>query len=394
MKRLVTIILFLLVLIPFSVDAASISGVSISTPVEQEKGNQFYVPVHVSFSGVDKNYGDSGIFEVVLVVDYDDSVLDIVDIHSDFFSSTLTKVRNGEGLSLGLPDGNYIISITDPNATGNKCSDQFLACFDYDINIKFYVKDDSVPSTDIKVDAGAIAFKIDNTLESYTEENMQELESSSIATTTVNIKKTDKVVTTEPEKNITVNNNIQSTNDILNSAKENANNQTNNNSSSNNNNNNNNSNNNPEVKSNNKYLSSLQVENYNLSFDKNIYEYNLDIEPGVNALNITATVEDPKSTYQIIGSDDLKQNNNQVVIKVTAENGEESSYIITTKVKEENDIALSGEKKKKDKKSLKFNIKLKKEHFIIGGVALLILFIVFIIIKLKDRKIDKALKNL
>lgn len=79
-------------------------------------------------------------------------------------------------------------------------------------------------------------------------------------------------------------------------------------------------------KSNNNYLSSLTVENYQLNFDpaKNVYELGIGKDL---SLKINAVTQDTKSTYEIIGNVNL-HTGSVITIKVTAEDGSVRDYVI------------------------------------------------------------------
>lgn len=92
---------------------------------------------------------------------------------------------------------------------------------------------------------------------------------------------------------------------------------------------------NEEEKSNVKTLKSLTVERFTLEpeFDPNITEYSLTVGADVEKLDIGVIAEDPKSTVEIVGNNELLIGENTVNVKVTAEDGTVRTYIINvTKV--------------------------------------------------------------
>ena len=92
---------------------------------------------------------------------------------------------------------------------------------------------------------------------------------------------------------------------------------------------------NEEEKSNVKTLSSLTVERFTLEpeFDPNITEYSLTVGADVEKLDIGVIAEDPKSTVEIVGNNELLIGENTVNVKVTAEDGTVRTYTINvTKV--------------------------------------------------------------
>ena len=92
---------------------------------------------------------------------------------------------------------------------------------------------------------------------------------------------------------------------------------------------------NEEEKSNVKTLKSLTVERFTLEpeFDPNITEYSLTVGADVEKLDIGVIAEDPKSTVEIVGNNELLIGENTVNVKVTAEDGTVRTYTINvTKV--------------------------------------------------------------
>lgn len=84
----------------------------------------------------------------------------------------------------------------------------------------------------------------------------------------------------------------------------------------------------------NNYLKSLSVEGYDLNFNKDTLEYNLELENDVTSINIAATVEDNKSSISGIGIREVSEGNNKIEIIVTAQNGNTKTYVINALVKE------------------------------------------------------------
>lgn len=80
--------------------------------------------------------------------------------------------------------------------------------------------------------------------------------------------------------------------------------------------------------SNNTYLKILQISDYKLEFNKDTFEYNLEVESNVTKLNIKYETEDTKAEATIDGNNDFKEGLNKINILVTAENGETATYVI------------------------------------------------------------------
>ena len=82
-------------------------------------------------------------------------------------------------------------------------------------------------------------------------------------------------------------------------------------------------------------LSSLNVKNYDIGFDKNKEEYNIEIENYINSLDIDAKVNMSTSKVNIEGNKDLKVGDNTINIIVTSEDGTKKTYKINVKRKDE-----------------------------------------------------------
>lgn len=92
----------------------------------------------------------------------------------------------------------------------------------------------------------------------------------------------------------------------------------------------------------NNYLKSLSIEGYELtpSFDKDTQEYTLELEPGTEKINISATVEDKNASVKGVGEVTVTEGNNTLNIVVIAENGNERTYKILANVEEKDPIDI------------------------------------------------------
>jgi hypothetical protein len=83
-------------------------------------------------------------------------------------------------------------------------------------------------------------------------------------------------------------------------------------------------------KSNNAYLKSLEVTGHplNINFNKETFEYEINIDREVSSLNVIAEPEDSNATYTIRGNYNLDKVVNEIIITVTAENKEYKVYKI------------------------------------------------------------------
>lgn len=86
----------------------------------------------------------------------------------------------------------------------------------------------------------------------------------------------------------------------------------------------------PQTASDNANLASLKVSpgELNPSFDKNIYEYNVNVGNDTEKLVVVALPEDEKATVSVSGNDFLEEGENKVIVAVTAETGNKKEYTI------------------------------------------------------------------
>lgn len=99
----------------------------------------------------------------------------------------------------------------------------------------------------------------------------------------------------------------------------------------------------PEEKSNNKNLSSLKIKGIELTpeFNKNTTQYTATADGDVTELEVTAKAEDSKANVSVIGNKDLKEGENIIKIKVTAEDNTSRTYFVTVTVGEGTQDILS-----------------------------------------------------
>ena len=143
--------------------------------------------------------------------------------------------------------------------------------------------------------------------------------------------------------------------------------------------------NDPTQKAYNNYLKILEVEGYKIDFNQHQSIYTIEIPEEVNQLKVNAVAEGVNAKVSITGADNLEENHDKVTIVVTAENKSEKKYIINVKrIKEE-----------KEEKGSFFEItdEQKKMGIIFAGVILGLGLIIFIIIRLRDRKIEKGMNK-
>ena len=126
-----------------------------------------------------------------------------------------------------------------------------------------------------------------------------------------------------------------------------------------------------EVKSNDNYLTDIETDVGDINFDKKTEEYKMTVSYDTDKIELNTKSSSNKSKVEISGNDDLKVGDNEITIKVTAEDGSVREYkIIVTR--KEKDIILSNNSYLKeliidnydinfDKEKYKYNITIKKE---------------------------------
>lgn len=98
----------------------------------------------------------------------------------------------------------------------------------------------------------------------------------------------------------------------------------------------------------NNYLKSLSVEGYEFTpaFDKDTLEYTVELEPGTEKINIYAVSEDKMASIKGSGEVSVTEGTNTINIVVTAENGNEKTYVISANVEEKDPIEVEIDNKK------------------------------------------------
>jgi len=123
--------------------------------------------------------------------------------------------------------------------------------------------------------------------------------------------------------------------------------------------------------SDNNFLKSLTIKNSNITFVKDIIEYNINVLNDITELEIDAKAEHEKAKVEIIGNTNLSEGINKVLIKVTAENKSERIYTINvTRLEKGSDLSDNNLIKELtienynigfDKARYEYNLKIKKE---------------------------------
>lgn len=135
-------------------------------------------------------------------------------------------------------------------------------------------------------------------------------------------------------------------------------------------------------KSTNNYLSKLEIEGYEIDFNKDTLEYNIKVSSDVETLDITAVAEDSSARVNIYGNSNFKEGENTVTVVVTAEDGSERTYIITVDKEAKKEVVKEEETKEEENG----NNQLEKTIIIIL-IILVIIGLLYLIFK-KDEEED------
>ena len=357
MKKLIIILLLLFSAI--NVQALTYKDATIEGSDEASLGEEVKLTFNINFQGFVKDrYQGDGILNLAYDLKFDNKVLDIVDITTDGFKSIIYEVDDNSYLVLNQVD--------EELETKSKCLNESLYCDNYEADITFYVKDAQSDKVDITLDNLAVGLvNLENLDANFVNNKINSLESIPNITKTITIKKKDadieyQSIIAKPSSKVDIKE-IVKEHDPISKTKE---------------------------KSSNSNLKSLEIEGYELDFDKDEKFYDLVIDDSINELNVKATPEDPDATYEIIGADDLNKNSRKITVEVKAPDGTKTKYTISLKSK--NNVVTTEEEKPQE-------FKLENKHLVIGFIILcsliLLILIIVLINKIRDRKLDKGLRN-
>ena len=354
MKKFLNIVLVILI-VPFIVYGLDIKNSSITG--DESVYTMSTIPLKVKIE-LD-NFDNLGIAALSYELKFNEYAFNIYDISTlDVWNSKVYKYDNSY----------YIVSSINPGAS-NRCSDGLLYCGNYEADVILYAKDtDTIYSDDIsigKIEIGLV--NIDYADKEITDKDITVIEGNGNNKKTVAIKRKGvaggiivpklEIKNTKPK--------INSETKTIKDKKTNY------------------------IKSSNNYIEDLSIEGYNLKFREFTYDYDLVVDEGVNSLKVNVKLLSDKAKYVITGNDDLKASDNTIKIIVTAENKEQNTY--TIKVNHEKEVVQ--EKKVVEEKKWYEKPYVKYIGLALGGIIFLII-IINIILRIKDYKMEKALKKL
>lgn len=76
------------------------------------------------------------------------------------------------------------------------------------------------------------------------------------------------------------------------------------------------------------FINSLEIEDYEIDFKKEKYNYNISVPYDVKSLNFKIVLSDSDASYEILGNKNFKVGNNAVSIVVTALDGSTTTYTV------------------------------------------------------------------
>lgn len=133
-------------------------------------------------------------------------------------------------------------------------------------------------------------------------------------------------------------------------------------------------------KSTNNYLSKLEIEGYEIDFNKDTLEYSIKVSSDVETLDITAIAEDASARVNIYGNSNFKEGENKVTVVVTAEDGSERTYTITVDKEAKKEVVKEDTKEEENG-----NSQLEKTIIIIL-IILVIIGLLYLIFKKDDEE--------
>ena len=368
MKKLLYFLL-LFIFIPITTHAEDINFCDIVANSNVNVGDTVKVDFAFDFKDAVNMNSEYGIYMVAFELDFDNNVFDIVDVLD----------KSNWNQTVFESDGKYYAVATYGNANSDSISTYRGK---YIMRLSFFVKDTKEKQSTIKIkEYGAMLFDKNVRYFSDLKDNdIKQIEEVGSVSHTFTINEgtvLNKNITSIIEKSKT---DFQSeikkeTSTIYNKINNNASNtkeETKEETKEDN-----------ENKAYNNYLKTLEIEGYKIDFNKHQAIYSIEVDQNINSLKINAVAESNKSTVKINGSDNLEQANNKVTIEVTSGNKETKTYIINVKKIE----------KSNDKEEIGFKITDDqiKMAIIFGGIVLGVALIIFIIVKIKDRKVEKII---
>ncbi len=384
MKKIILMTL-LIIIIPINLKAVSIGESLLSGPNETKIGEEYTIYLQTGVNEVDPGFNNTVGYGIVLVeINFNTNDFILEEIKSPYF-----KIDYNNSYYIDNEKGHQLLTfVFTEEKSNNSCGYNLLYCGLFRADFKFYTKNTTSSTTTVKVGQvaiGALDFKdtkeetltkmTEDEASKYLEENMTTHIKEANQSKTINIIKTNTPIEKEPIKELTPNSSTSKDN-IKNVIKQTT----------------PSTNTSAKKKSSNSYLSSLEIQNYSIEFDKNTKEYEIYTSPDINRINVKATPEYENAYVKITGNDDLKTNDYKVTIEVRAEDKTTSIYTINVRHKEVTEEESKEEEKPKVHATL--DKKIIKIMAYTGGSILLIILLIIISNIRKKRALNKLYNEL
>ena len=135
--------------------------------------------------------------------------------------------------------------------------------------------------------------------------------------------------------------------------------------------------------SSNNYLSSLEIDGYEIEFDKDTLEYNITVKNDVTSLDIRANAEDYRSRVEITGNEGFKEGKNTVTITVRSEDGSTREY----------KLVVDKEEKKQPVVDTESSSNTAEKVVIIILIILVVIGLLYLIFKKDDEEVENLVKE-
>ena len=396
MKKRIIVVLLLILFLPIFTNAESSNTLEIRSVKYVKTGDKFQLITSTYFKDVNNpvlNKSSSsfttGLYMFAFQFEFDEDVLEITGSEGE---------NNVWNTAVYKSDGKYYL-LAELNLNSKNslfCSNEISYCNAANVFVNFNIKDTDKTSSNIKIVHMEGALLTSDGVSELKDEDVKFVEQSLNVVHKLEITKgetSSQTTNSNPsiveEKNINIGNEIKKETSETVSKQPTINNNSNKKTNTTTNtttDNNTNNQQNEEDQSNkayNNYLKTLEIEGYRIDFSKHQSFYTIYVPIEVKELKVNAVAESSKATVNITGADNLEENNNKIVIEVTAENKDVKKYIINVKRIED----------KAEEKSSSFEITEDqlKTAGIFAGIVAGIGLIIFIIVRIRDRKIEKGM---
>lgn len=118
----------------------------------------------------------------------------------------------------------------------------------------------------------------------------------------------------------------------------------------------------------NSFIKRIEIDNYNINFDRDIRFYTIDVDNDIDMLDINIELSDEMASYAITGNEDFRVGKNDVIITLLSKDGSSTDYV----------IEVNKKLPKIDKTSEKDSFILKNNVMFIPVITLIILILLLL----------------